>query len=324
MNRPWLALMTIAGLVFAPLLVHAQEPAYPVRPIRLIVPSTPGSPPDLVGRVLGERLALALGQPVVVDNRPGASGTIGLNAVAKAAPDGYTLGMLAMPAVVIPSLRAEMPYDTEKDLAAVAMVEWNYNLLAVPAGSPFGSVADLVAAARAKPGAVRFSSGGNGTPSHLAAELLKREAGVDMTHVPYKGIAPAVVAVVSGEVDVTFGSVGTLSPHVKSGKLRTLASTAPQRTQAYPEVPTFVELGYPGVQIRGWNGIVTTAGTPANVVDRLYAEIVKVTAMPEFKLRFEALGLEPAGLGPKEFASHIRAEMQRWGKLVRDLGIKAD
>jgi tripartite-type tricarboxylate transporter receptor subunit TctC len=304
---------------------HAQDAApYPTKAIKLISPSTAGSPGDLVARVVGERLAAALAQPVLVENRPGATGIIGLGAVAQSAPDGYTLGVMSMPHVVVPSLVSKMPYDTEKDLAPVALVNWSFNVLTVSAGSRLNSLADVIAAAKANPGAVKYSSGGNGTPSHLAGELLRREAGVEVTHVPYKGGAAAVLAAVSGEVDFVVGPIGPLSPQVKSGKLRALATASPHRIAAFPELPTFVELGYPGVQMRDWQGFVAPARTPASVIARLHAEIARIAALPEVKQRIESLGLEPAALGPKEFEAHIRSELRKWGKLVRDVGIKAD
>ena len=319
------SLLGAASLLLHLLPAAAVEPdRYPAKPLKLIIPSPPGSPPDLVGRLIGGMLAADFGQPVVVDNRPGATGIIGLEAVAKSAPDGYTLGMVALPYVVIASLVAKMPYDIDKDLAAVALINWNYQVLAVPAASPAKSVADLVALARAKPGVLRFSSGGNGTPQHLAGELFKREARLDMQHVPYKGGPAGVLAAISGEVDMTISGVGIVSPHLKSGKLRALATAAPQRIAVYAELPTFAELGYAEVQIRDWQGLVAPAGTPQKVIERLHAQIAKATATPELKARLEALGMEAASAGPEQFAAHIRSEIQRWGKLVRDAGIKAD
>jgi tripartite-type tricarboxylate transporter receptor subunit TctC len=324
MNRTFLACAALAVHLAAPYPAPAQELAFPSRSIRLIVPSTPGSPPDVVARLIGERLSAAFGQPVVVDNRPGATGMIALQAVANAAPDGYTLGIIGMPHMVTPSLVARMPYDTEMDLAPVALINWNSHLLAVPAASPAGSVADLLAAAKARPGTLRFSSGGSGTPAHIVRELLNREAGVDMTHIPYKSAPAAVTALVSGEVDMMVGALGPISPHVKAGRLRVLATPAPQRVAAYPELPTFVELGYPLLQVRDWQGIVAPAGTRKDVIARLSSEIASAAATPEVKGRLEAVGMEVAVLGPEQFAAHIRSELRKWGKLARDAGIKAD
>jgi tripartite-type tricarboxylate transporter receptor subunit TctC len=315
----------ITATLVAALATQAQAAApYPAQPVRLIVPGAPGTAPDLISRILAERLTRALGQPVVVENRVGAIGTIGLHAVARAAPDGYTLGVLAMPYVVAPSLLPQVPYDTEKDLAPVTLVSWNYAVLTVPSTSPARSVADLVTLAKAQPGLLKFASPGNGTPPHLAGELLMREAGGTMTHIPYKGAAPAVTAVFTGEVDMYFGQPASLAPHLKSGKLRALATAAPQRLAAYPDLPTLVELGYPTVRLSDWIGIVAPAGTPAEVIRRLHAELTKILATPEVRQRLEASGMEAAGSGPEEFSALISSELRRWAKLVREIGIKAD
>jgi tripartite-type tricarboxylate transporter receptor subunit TctC len=324
MDRRLTALIVFASLVIAPLCAHAQDPGYPVKPIRLIMPSPPGSPGDLAGRLIGEKLSGALAQPLVFDNRPGAAGLIGMEAIARAPADGYTLGVIGLPYVVAAILAPKAPYDTEKDFAPIAQVDWAYQVLVVPAASPAKSVAELVAAAKAKPGALRFSSGGNGTPSHLLGELFKRAARLDITHIPYKGAPPASLAVLTAEVDMMIGPIGPLAPHIKAGKLRALATPAPQRNAAYPELPTLVELGYPGIHVRDWHGFIAPAGTPKHVIARLHAEIAKATAMPDVKQRLEGFGMEAASMGPAEFAVHIRSELERWGGLVRDAGIKAD
>ena len=319
------ALTATAALMTLPLCAHGKVPTpYPTRPIRFIIPSTSGSPPDLVARVIGEKLAVALGQPVVIDNRPGASGTIAISVMTKAAPDGYTLAAIGMPPLVFASLFAQRPFDSERDLAPVALVAWNYNVLAVPSASPVKSVAQLIAAAKAKPGALRYSSGGNASPAHLASELLKQVAAVDILHVPYKGAAAAVVAMLTGETDMMIGAVGALSPQIKSGRLRALATSAPQRILAYPELPTFVELGYPGVQLRDLQGIAAPAGTPRGVITRLHAEITKASGAADVKERLEAQGIEAASAGPEQLAAQIRSELRNWGKVIRDAGIKVD
>lgn len=319
------ALIAATALESASVVAQANDTErYPAKPIRLIVPTTPGSPPDLAARVIGEKLTPALGQPVLIENRPGTGGIIGLEAVAKSAPDGYTLGVISLTYVISPSLVAHMPYDIERDFAPVSLVVWAYAILAVPAASPARSVADLVALAKAKPGTLKFSSGGNGTPPHLAGELLKRAAGIDITHIPYKGAPAGVTGLLGGDVDMMIGATGALSPHLKSGKLRALATAAPQRIAAYPELPTLVELGYSGVEIRDWQGIVAPAGTPGERIARLHAEIAKAIAMPDVKQRFAQVGMESADAGPEEFRAHIHSEMRKWGKLVHDAGIKAD
>jgi tripartite-type tricarboxylate transporter receptor subunit TctC len=326
MDARILALFAAAALAVASFVVRAKDAEpYPTKPIKLIVPTVPGPPPDVVARILAEKLGGAFGRPVVVENRPGAIGTIGLNAVAKSAPDGYVLGLITLAYVVAPSLLAQAPaYDTEKDLAPVTLINWNHPILAVRADSRVRSVADLIALAKAHPGELKYSSSGNGTPPHFAGELLKREAGVAIAHIPYKGPGPAIVALLSGEVDLTIAATSAVSPHVKSGKLRVLATVAPLRLAGYPDIPTLVELGYPGLTFTDWQGIAAPAGTPGDVVARLHAEIMKVLSAPDFKQRLEVLGLEAAGLGPEQFATYVHKEIQRWSKLVRETGIKAD
>jgi len=314
----------VAAFLALPLCAQEKPPAYPVRPVRLIVPSSAGSPPDLVGRLVGEKLAAALGQPVITDNRPGATGIIGLDMVARAARDGYTLGVIGMPFVVITNLVSKMPYDTVHDLAAVAQIAWHYHFLAVPANSPISSVGALVVAARTHPDTLKFSSGGNGTPAHISTALLMRETKVKLRHIPYRAAPAAVQALLGGEVDLMIGSVGVLSPHVKAGRLRALATPAPHRIAVHPDTPTFAELGYRGVQLHDWLGFVAPAGTPGTLIARLNAEIGKAAVMAEVKQRFEAIGMEPAHAGAQQFAEHIRSEMKRWNMLVREAGIKAD
>jgi tripartite-type tricarboxylate transporter receptor subunit TctC len=296
---------------------------YPDCPIRMIVPAAPGTIPDVLTRLMADRLANALGQPMVVENRPGAIGTIGLAAVAKAAPNGYTLGILNVPYIVAPNLLAQMPFDIERDLAPVSLMAWNYSVLTVPTSSGLRSVTDLVNRAKAKPGDLKFASPGNATPPHLAAEFFKRAAGIDLTHIPYKGAAPAVAALMAGDVDLYLGGPGIVAAHVKSGKLRVLAAAVPRRLDGYPELPTLTELGY-AVDITDWQGIVAPAGTPRDVTARLHAEITKVLAETDVRSRLQTLGMEAGHLGPDQFASHVRSEIARWGKLVREAGIKAD
>jgi len=324
-GRMIFALIAAVALPVASFVAQAKDTEpYPRKPIKLIVPTVPGPPPDVVARLLGDKLSGALGQPVVVENRPGAIGTIGLNAVVKSAPDGYTLGLMSLPYAIAPSLLAQVPYDTEKDLAPVTLTNWNHPILAMRADSPVRSVPDLVALAKARPGELKYASSGNGTPPHLAGELFKREAGVTITHIPYKGPSPAVVALLAGEVELTIAATSVLSPHLKSGKLRALATVAPRRLAKYPDIPTLVELGYPELGITDWQGIVAPAGTPRDVIALLHAEIAKVLAAPDFRQRLEVLGLEAAGLGPEQFAAHMHKEIRKWNKLVRDTGIRAD
>lgn len=301
----------------------AQQP-YPLRPIRIIVPISPGSPPDVLARLLGEKLAANLRQSVVVENRPGASGTIGIDAVAKASADGYTLGMLTLGFLTAPALITTMPYDAVRDLAAVALIARDSNLLVVPNGSALTSVGELIKTARSKPGMLKFASGGNSTSAHLVGELFKREAGVDIVHIPYRGPMAGVTAVIAGDADMMFGAMGAVLTQVKSGRLRVLAVSAPQRIPAYSEAPTLVEVGLPKVSFFNWFGVVAPAATPKAVVVRLQREIQTIVATRETGQQFEAIGLEPARAGPEEFAALLRADQQRMIKLVRDAGIKPD
>ncbi len=313
----------ITALTAAVLVTATSEAAYPDRPIKLIVPAVPGTAPDVLSRLISDRLAIALGQPIVVENRPGAIGTIGLAAVAKSPPNGYSLGVLNVPYIVAPSLLAQMPFDIERDLQPVSLMAWNYGVLVVPAASPVHSVADLVRMAKLKPGDLKYSSPGNATPPHLAVEFFKRAAGIDLTHIPYKGAAAATAALMTGDVDIYFASPGVIAQLVKAGKLRTLATAAPRRLIGHPELPTFAELGY-AVEISDWQGLVAPAGTPTEVTARLHAEITKILADPDLRARLQVLGMEPGDLGPQQFAPHVRSEMKRWAKLVRDPGVKAD
>jgi tripartite-type tricarboxylate transporter receptor subunit TctC len=275
-----------------------------------------------MARLLAAKLAVSLGQPVLVENRPGASGSIGMNAVAKAAPDGHTIGIFSMGYTTAPSMVAQMPYDTERDLAPVTLLARDSNLLIVPASSPAKSVAELVALAKAKPGQIKFASGGNSTPAHLAGELLKREAHLDIVHIPYKTPPAGAAAVLAGDVDMMFSATVAAAPHIKSGRVRVLAASTPKRIPAYPDVPTLAELGYTEVVVSNWSGIVAPSGTPKEIIERLKVEIQNVLAMPDILQRLKRLGVEPAPGGPEEFGALLHSEMLRWNKLVRDAGIK--
>ena len=313
------------ALVIALLLAAAlpARAAFPEKPMRLIVPGPPGSPPDVLGRLVAERFALTLGQPVLVDNRPGASGTLGLAMVAGAAPDGYTLGMIAMPYVVAPSVLSRVPYDTQRDLAGVAQLVWSSNMLVVRADSPWRKLEDLLNAAQSRPGRITAASGGNATPAHLALELFKRHAAVDIQHVPFKGTVPGIAAVMGGQVDLMFATTGVVAPQLASGKLRGLALVAPKRVPGHESIPTMTELGYTGFDYRDWAGIVVPARTPAGVVERLaQATTNAVSALTE---RLVASHYEPTPhSNPQAFNALIRSELARWAKVVREADIRAD
>ena len=267
----------------------ATPPIWPNKPIRMIVSSAPGSPPDVVARIFGERLVAALGQPVVVENRPGAIGTIGLNAVAKATPDGYTFGIISLPNLLAPTLLPNVPFDMVADLTPVIQTNWESHLLVVRASSPWKSVKDLIAHAKSQPGRITFASGGNGTPAHLSGEFFKKHTGIDIRHVPFKGSVQGVSAIVGEQVDMMFGATPAASPHIQSGRLRALATPAPNRLSAFPDVQTMLELGFAGVEIRGWQGVVAPAAVPKAVIARLASEVAKITALPDIKARLAVL-----------------------------------
>ena len=302
----------------------AQAASYPDHPIKLIVPTAPGTIPDVTARLVGERLAPLLGQPIVVENRPGAIGTIGLNAVAKAPPDGYTLGVLTTTYLAAVNLIPHMPYDPEKDLSPIGVVAWNYQILCVRSGLPVRSIPELIALAKSKPGALKYSTPGNATPSHLGMKLFEQQTGTELVHVPYKGGSAAVTALLRGDVDIFLTGVLTIEPHVKSGAVRKIATIAPQRLAASPELPTLVELGFPDLEYTDWQSIVAPAGTPPEVIERLRAALADIVARPEVKELLQQWSMEPAGLGPVELKRLIHSEIQRSGRLIHEAHITTD
>jgi tripartite-type tricarboxylate transporter receptor subunit TctC len=326
MDLASLRLITAALLAAAPIAAQSTEaPAYPTKPIRLLVSGAPGTPPDALARIVTEPLGAALGKPVLVENRPGGSGALALGVVARSAPDGYTLATIGLPQIVAPSLVHEISYDTIRDLAPVIQLTWSANVLVVRASSPVKTVAGLVELARARPGALTYASGGNGTPSHLALELLKHHAGIDIRHIPYKGIAAGLAAIMSEQVDVAFAGAATALPLINGGRLRALATAGAQRLPALPELPTIAELGFVGYQQNEWYGVVAPAGTPPQVIAKLAAELARIVASPQTRSRLANLGLYPVeNSGPGELGALIRAELPRWRKIVREAGIRAD
>jgi tripartite-type tricarboxylate transporter receptor subunit TctC len=315
------------GLAAVLMLVTALSSAqtYPTKPIRLVVPFPPGGATDILARDVAQKLTEAWGQSVIVDNRPGAGGNIGSELVAKSAPDGYTLEMGTVGTHAInASLYAKMPYDHVKDFTPVILVAGVPNVLVVTPSLPVNSVAELIAYAKANPGKLNFASSGNGTSIHLSGELFKVMAGVQMTHIPYKGSAPALQDLIAGQVQLMFDNLPPSLPQIKAGKLRALAVTSLARAPALPDVPTLAESGLPGFEASSWFGILAPAGTPAPIVAKLNAEVAKWLATPEAKEKLLKQGANPAGGTPEDFAKHIAAETAKWAKVVKDSGAKID
>jgi len=301
----------------------AAQPDYPTKPVRMITGAPPGTPADVIVRIIAEPLGAVLGQPLVIENRPGAINTIGLGAVAKANPDGHTLGTMTMPSTLAPHLLPRIPFDTARDLAPVRQLAWVSNVLVVRPAASFVSVRELVAAARARPQSLTFASGGNGTPAHVSGELFRLTAAIEMRHVPFNGAVAGVAAVMGEQVDMMFAIAPAVIPHLKSGKLRALATPAPSRLRALPELPTLAELGYP-LDVRDWVGIIAPAETPKVVVARLEFAVATVLELKQVKDRLAAAGFEPAESSADAFGALIRAELQKWGRVVQQAGIKPD
>jgi tripartite-type tricarboxylate transporter receptor subunit TctC len=299
------------------------QTAYPTKPVHIIVPSTPAGVLDNVARTLALRLAEQLGQPIVIDNKGGAGGNIGAEAAARSAPDGYTLfiGFNATHGAN-PALFGKLSYDPIKDFAPISLLAAVPNIISVHPSVPVNTLTELVAMAKAKPGQLSYASSGNGTSTHLAAEMFKGVAGVDIAHIPYKGSAPAVADVIAGQVPVIVDSLASSTAQIKAGKLKALATTGPRRLSVLPDLPTVAESGYPGYQSTAWLGLLAPAGTPKAIIDQLNAQVLKVMALPETRERMAAFGAEITTSTPEQFAAHIRSEIANLGKVVRDASIK--
>jgi len=298
---------------------------YPLRPIRMIVPTTPGGSVDMLARTIGPRLNERWGQQVVIDNRSGAGGVIAAELTAKAPPDGYTLIMATIASMATNvSLSRNLPYDPVRDFAPITLVASQQLVLLANSGFAAKSVTELIQLAKAKPGQVAFATAGNGTGGHLTGELLKLLAGIDLLHVPYKGSSPALVDVISGQVPLTFISVITGLPQVKSGRVRALAVSGTRRSPALPEVPTMIEAGVRGFESSTWYGVLAPKATPRAVVMRLNGEIVAILRLPEVKDRLLAEGAEPVGNTPEQFGEFIKSEIAKWGKVIRAAGLRAE
>lgn len=302
----------------------AQE-TYPSKPIRLVVPFPPGGGTDMMARVVGNKLAETLKWTVIVDNRPGAGGNIGVDLVTKSPPDGYTIVMGQTSNLAVnPTLYSRLPYDPVKDLAPITTVADAPLVLVVAASSPYKTLADLVAAAKARPGALTFATPGNGTVAHLTGELFQRAAGIKFQHVPYKGSSQALTDLVGGTVEVFMSSVPTALSQIRGGKMRALAVTSAKRSATLPEVPSINEAGYKGFDANTWFGLAAPVGTPANVVARLNTEVNRVLKMPDVREKIRAEGGDVLGSTPEAFGMLIKNDVVKWGNVVRDSGAKVD
>jgi len=313
---------TLAALAISAA-AHAQ--VYPVKPIRMIVAYPPGGGTDIVGRTLAQKLGESLGQSVVVENRGGASGNIGTELAARAAPDGYTIlmGNVAPNAINV-SLFKELPFDPVADFAPVSLVASTPNILVVHPSTRARTVKEVIALAKAKPGAFNFASAGVGSSSHLAGELFRILASADIVHVPYKGAGPAMVDVLSGQVQLYFATMPAAMPHVKTGKLAPVAVTSARRSQALPDLPTIAESGVPAYEASTWYGVLAPAHTPSAVVARLHGDIAKILADAALHARLADQGFDPVGNSPEEFGAYIKSEILKWGKVIRDAGIRPE
>ena len=305
-----------------PFVVYSQP--YPSKPVRLIVTYPAGGGADTMARLVAPRLGDALGQPILIENRGGASGTIAADLVAKSAPDGHTLMLDATNHAVNPSLLAKLPFDPDKAFAPVTLLALFPNVVLVHPANPVSSIRELIAKIKAEPGKIAFASSGNGSAQHLAAELFRQRAGLDMVHVPYKGGGPALIDVMGGQVPLYFGNMASALPHVKNGKLKALAITGSKRSPAAPDLPTVAESGMPGYQVYEWNAIFAPAGTPPGIVNRLQSEIAKVVRIPEVRDRMLALGGEIVASSPADLGAWVREQTASWGAVVRASNIKPE
>jgi len=292
--------------------------------VKFILPFPPGGGTDLLGRLIAEKLAASLGQPVVAENRGGAGGNVGAEAAARSAPDGYTIVLVAPSLAISPSLYAKLNYDPVSDFAPIGLVASVPNVMVTHPSVPAQNLAEFIALARAKPGGMNFGSGGSGTSNHLAGELLNLVAGIKLVHIPYKGVNLAMNGVLAGEVHLVFIGIPVPAPHIKAGRLRALAVLAKDRSPILPEVPTAAEAGLPDFDVTTWYGILAPAGTPRPIVTRLNAELVKIMRSPEMKERLATLATDPLTSTPEEFGAYIKREIAKWGDVIRKAGLKAE
>lgn len=309
----------LVGLGLFPTTSFGQ--AYPTKPVRMIVGFAPGGGTDVTARAVVQPLSEGLGQRVVIDNRPGANGIVGTDLAAKSPPDGYTILMVNLGHTVNTAMYAKLPFDPVKDFAPISLIAMISNLLVVHPSVPVRSTTGLVRLAKSRPGFINYGSGGHGSSAHLAMELLKKTANIDLVHVPYKSGGLAAAALLSGEVAAVFTTIPSALPYVKTGRLRALAVSSPKRSISVPDVPTVVEAGYPGFSASGLAGMLAPAGTPRLIVERIHAEVAKFLKQPAVLERFMALGLDPVGSSPADFEQFIKTDIDKWTKLIKELNI---
>jgi tripartite-type tricarboxylate transporter receptor subunit TctC len=321
-RRHWIGMACAALCTVASPPAFAQD--YPNKPVKLVVPYPPGGPTDIVARAVAQKLQERLGQPFVVDNKPGAGANLGAETVARSAPDGYTLVVATTAHAINPALFAKLNYSLLKDFAPISQLTSGPLVIVANPAFPANNVAELIALAKSRSGGLNYGSSGNGQSTHLSAELFSAMAGVKMTHVPYKGSAPALTDVMAGQVDLMFDTMLSSMPHVKGGKLKALAVTSAQRSAVAPDLPTVAESGLSGYEAIAWNGLLAPAGTPKEVVARLSAELKAVLESPDIRQRFDAQGFAAAWSAPAAYGAFLQAEVDKWAKVVKASGAKID
>ena len=322
LGRATTSVLCGAFVALTALSAHAQD--YPSRPIRIIVPFAPGGSADVFGRFIAQRLQESLGQNVIVDNRPGAGSVIGTDAVAKSAPDGYTLLLMSNAHTVNESLIPNKPFQLMRDFAPIAPINYSDLVLVAKAGAPFNTLGELIKVAKAKPGGMSYASSGPGTPYHMAGELFKAMAGISIEHIPYKGSAGARSDVLGGQLEMMFDAIPTMAEHIKSGKVKAIATTGKARASALPDVPTMAEAGVPGYEATIWLGLMAPKGTPPAVVTKLNAELSKITSNPEVRRAWGAQGTTPMTMGVDAFTRYVNDDITKWARIVKISGATAE
>ena len=322
MMRIWKIARAIPVVALLAITAHAQD--YPAKSVRIIVPFAPGGGTDLSARIIAQKLTEALGANFVVDNRPGAAGIVGSDLVAKSKPDGYSLLVVSSSHAINPAMYPKLPYDTARDFAPISLLLSGPSLVVAHPSLPAKNARELIALAKAKPGTLTFASAGHGTPPHMAGELFRALAGIELVHIPYKGNGPAYTDLMSGQVSLMFPNIATSLPYVRTGRMRALGVGSKQRSAIAPEIPTIHESGLPGYEMSSWFGLLAPAGSPAAIVTRLQQEIARIFKQPEVREKLYAQGVEPVGGTPQEFTAFLNAETAQWAKVIKASGLKPE